>query len=287
MTIGARATVGEQLRQATAALAAAGVEPARVDAEWLLAGVLDVPRLSLYLALDRPLPGVALARYAEAVRRRAGREPLQRVLGWEAFRGLRLQLSPEVLVPRPETESLVACALALLPPGPCRVLDVGTGSGCVACAIAAERTDARVVASDVSGAAAVLARGNVAALGLTGRVVVVVADLFSGLVGGWDLVVANPPYLPSATIPGLAPEVARHEPARAVDGGPDGLAVIRPLIAGAPRALRPGGALVLESAGGDQAEQVAALMRQAGLAAVRVEHDLAGVARFVSGRAPA
>ena len=87
MTIGARATVGEQLRQATAALAAAGVEPARVDAEWLLAGVLDVPRLSLYLALDRPLPGVALARYAEAVRRRTGREPLQRVLGWEAFRG--------------------------------------------------------------------------------------------------------------------------------------------------------------------------------------------------------
>lgn len=281
------ATVGEQLQRATAALAAAGVAPARVDAEWLLAGVLDVPRLSLHLVLDRPLSGAALARYAEAVRRRALREPLQQVLGWEEFRGLRFQLSPGVLVPRPETETLVDWALELVPTGPCRVLDVGTGSGCIACAIAAERGDARVVATDVSAAAAALARRNAALLGLAGRVTVVVADLCSGLRGGWDVVVANPPYLPSAMIPGLEPEVAQHEPATAVDGGPDGLAVMGPLIADAPRVLRPGGALVLETAGGGQAERAAALMRQAGLTAVRVGRDLPGVERFVSGRAPA
>lgn len=287
MTAGSRATVGEQLREATAALAAAGIEPARVDAEWLLAGVLDVPRLTLHLALDRALPGPALARYAEAVRRRALREPLQHVLGWEEFRGLRFETSSEVLVPRPETETLVGWALDLLPPGPCRVLDLGTGSGCIACAIAAERPGARVVATDVSAVAAALARRNAAALGLEARVQVVVADLFEGLRGAWDVVVANPPYLPSAMLPGLAPEVARHEPARAVDGGPDGLGVISPLVAAAPRALRPGGALVLETAGGGQAERVAALMRAAGLAAVRVRRDLAGVERFVSGVAPA
>lgn len=287
MEAGDRETVGEQLRQATATLAAAGVEPARVDAEWLLAGVLEVPRLTLHLALDRALPGATLARYAEAVRRRARREPLQHVLGWEGFRGLRFELSPDVLVPRPETETLVAWALELLPPGPCRVLDLGTGSGCVACAIAVERPDARVVATDVSPAAAALARRNAATLGLDARVRVVVADLLDGLHGAWDLVVANPPYLPSAMLPSLAPEVARHEPAGAVDGGPDGLAVIRGLVAGAPRALRPGGALVLETAGGDQAGDVAALMQRAGLGALGVRRDLAGVARFVGGRAPA
>ena len=282
-----RETVGGQLRVATATLAAAGVEPARVDAEWLLAGVLDVPRLTLHLALDRALPGDALARYAEAVQRRARREPLQHVLGWEGFRGLRFQLSPGVLVPRPETEMLVAWALEFLPPGPRRVLDLGTGSGCIACAIAAERPDASVVASDVAPAAAAVARRNVAALGLAARVQVVVVNLLDALRGGWDLVVANPPYLPSAMLPSLAPEVACHEPAGAVDGGPDGLAVIRALVAGAPLALRPGGALVLETAGGDQAGEVVALMQRAGLGTVSVRRDLAGVARFVSGRAAA
>jgi release factor glutamine methyltransferase len=287
MSGGAGVTVGEQLRDATAALAAAGVEPARVDAEWLLAGLLEVPRLTLHLALDRPLPGPVRTRYAEAVRRRASREPLQRVLGWEGFRGLRVRLSAAVLVPRPETEALVAWALALLPPGPCRVLDVGTGSGCIACAIAVERPEARVVATDVSPAAAALARRNAVDHAVETRVRVVVADLFDGLRGGWDLVVANPPYLPSALVPRLAPEVARHEPARAVDGGPDGLAVIRRLVAGAPAGLRPGGTLVLETAGGGQAADVGALMRQAGLVEVRVRPDLAGVDRFIAGRMPA
>lgn len=284
MAPGAPTSVSEQLRQATATLAAAGVEPARVDAEWLLAGILDVPRLALHLAPDRALPGDALARYADAVARRARREPLQQVLGWEGFRGLRLRISADVLVPRPETETLVGCALELLPPGACDVLDVGTGSGCIACALAAERADVRVVATDISPAAAALARRNAAALGLQARVRVVVADLLDAVRGRWDLVVANLPYLPSGMVPALAPEVAQHEPFRALDGGPDGLAAITPLVEGAPRVLRPGGALALETAGGAQAERVAALMRRRGFVEVGVRRDLPGVDRFVSGR---
>jgi release factor glutamine methyltransferase len=287
MGAGGPATVGEQLRRAAEALAAAGVEPAGVDAEWLLADVLDVPRLTLHLTPDRLLPGDALARYAEAVNRRARREPLQQVLGWEGFRGLRLRVSSAVLVPRPETEALVAWALQLLPTTGARVLDVGTGSGCIACAVAAERPAARVVATDVSPAAAALARDNVIALGLRSRVQVVVADLLDGLRGAWDLIVANLPYLPSRMLPTLAPEIRQHEPLRAVDGGPDGLAVIRACVARAPAVLRPGGALVLETAGGEQAARVAALMHGAGLRTVTVRRDLVGVERFVSGRASA
>lgn len=281
------ATVGAQLREAAATLAAAGVEPARVDAEWLLADVLRMPRLTLHLALDRVLPGDALARYAVAVDRRARREPLQRILGWEEFRGLRLRITPDVLVPRPETELLVGWALDLLAPGAARVLDVGTGSGCIACAIAAERPAVRVIATDICPAAAALARRNAVDLGLAARVHVVAADLLDGLRGGWDLIVANPPYLPSALLPTLMPEVARHEPARAVDGGLDGLVTIRALLARAPGALRPGGALVLETAGSEQAVRVAAAMRGVGLEAVTVRRDLRGVDRFVSGRARA
>ena len=281
------ATVGAQLRVAAAMLATAGVEPARVDAEWLLADVLRMPRLTLHLALDRVLPGDALARYAEAVDRRARREPLQRILGWEEFRGLRLRITPDVLVPRPETELLAGWALDLLAPGAACVLDVGTGSGCIACAIAAERPAVRVIATDICPAAAALARRNAVDLGLAARVHVVAADLMDGLRGGWDLIVANPPYLPSALLPTLMPEVARHEPARAVDGGLDGLVTIRALLACAPGALRSGGALVLETAGGEQAVRVAAAMRGVGLEAVTVRRDLRGVDRFVSGRARA
>jgi release factor glutamine methyltransferase len=246
-----------------------------------------MPRLTLHLALDRVLPGDALARYAEAVDRRARREPLQRILGWEEFRGLRLRITPDVLVPRPETELLAGWALDLLAPGAACVLDVGTGSGCIACAIAAERPAVRVIATDICPAAAALARRNAVDLGLAARVHVVAADLLDGLRGGWDLIVANPPYLPSALLPTLMPEVARHEPARAVDGGLDGLVTIRALLACAPGALRPGGALVLETAGGEQAVRVAAAMRGVGLEAVTVRRDLRGVDRFVSGRARA
>jgi release factor-specific protein-(glutamine-N5) methyltransferase len=285
----ATATRAEQLDTATAALEAAGLPSPRVDAEWLLAGLLGVGRVAVRLGLGAPVPSPVAERYADAVTRRARREPLQRILGWEDFRGVRVRLTEAVLVPRPETETLVEWALALLPPPAgrrLRAVDVGTGSGCIACALAAERPDIDVVAVDISPAAVAVARANVRRLDLAARVRVVAADLLDGIRDlRADLIVSNPPYLPSALLPELPPEVRIHEPRLALDGGGDGLAVIRRIAAAARRHLRASGALVLETAGREQAAAAAALLRAGGWDQVAVRADLAGVDRFVGGRA--
>jgi len=280
------ATVAEWLDIAAADLRAAGVETPRVDAEWLLAHCLAVPRLALRMAPERAVGGEVAACYAAAVARRARREPLQQIVGSQDFRGLRVTVTKDVLVPRPETEVLVEWALELLSPGEALVVDVGTGSGCIACAIAAERPAARVVAIERSTPAALVARRNAAAFG--GRVHVLTGDLLAPLGDvRADLIVSNPPYLDAAMRAALPPEVADFEPPLAVDGGADGLDVIRPLVAGARAHLRPGGALVLESAGGEQAHRVAALLHAAAFTQVSLRRDLAGVERFVAGRVPA
>jgi len=285
----ARATLADQLDAATTALEAAGLPTARVDAEWLLAGLLGVGRVAVRLGLGQAAPAPLAERYARAVSRRARREPLQRILGWEEFRGVRVRLTEAVLVPRPETETLVEWALALLPPPGGRrplAIDVGTGSGCIACALAAERADLDVVAVDVSPAAAAVAHDNARALGLAARVSAIAADLLDGLRDlRADLVVSNPPYLPSGVMPELPPEVRIHEPRLALDGGRDGLAVIRRLASAARLCVRSQGALVVETAGGDQAWAAAALLREAGWSGVAVRADLAGIDRFVAGRA--
>ncbi len=283
------ATLADQLDAATTALEAAGLPTARVDAEWLLAGLLGVGRVAVRLGLGQAAPAALAERYAHAVSRRVRREPLQRILGWEEFHCVRVRLTDAVLVPRPETEALVEWALSLLPPpGGRRLLaiDVGTGSGCIACALAAERSDLDVVAVDVSLAAAAVARENARALGLAARIRVLAADLFDGI-GELraDLIVSNPPYLPSALMPELPPEVRFHEPRLALDGGSDGLAVIRRLASAARRYLRPAGALVVETAGGAQASAAAALLGEVGWDQVTVRADLAGIDRFVAGRA--
>jgi len=282
-------TFRDQLAAATTALEAAGVASPRIDAEWLLAGLLGVGRVAVRLDPAGALPALLAARYADAVRRRARREPLQRILGWEEFRGLRVRLTDAVLVPRPETEALVEWALALLPARRGRrplAVDLGTGSGCIACALAAERPDLDVVAIDVSPAAAAVARENANALGLTARIRVVAADLLDGVRDlGADLIVSNPPYLPTGLVPELPPEVRTHEPVVALDGGTDGLTLIRRIAAIAHRALRVSGVLVVETAGGAQATAAAALLRTADFAQVAVRADLAGVDRFVAGRA--
>ena len=284
-TLAARATVAAALARGAEALAAAGIASARVDAEWLLAGALDVPRGRLMADPARALDGEAAARYARAITRRMTREPLQHIIGTQAFRDLAVRVGPEAMVPRPETEALVEWALALLPDVPAPVVvDVGTGTGCIACAIAAERPAARVIALELSTAAAGLARANVGALGLEARVTVVESDLFAAL-GSLraDLVVANPPYLPTAIIATLDPEVSRFDPRLALDGGDDGLDVIRRLVVAAPARLAPGGALVMETAGGEQATATARLLSAAGFADVQTRADLAGVERFVAG----
>jgi release factor glutamine methyltransferase len=276
--------VRDDLTTAAETLARAGVPSPRADAEWLLAGLLGEGRAALALRLDRALDGDVARRYHAAVRRRAAREPLQRILGWEAFRGVRVCLTPDVLVPRPETEMLVEWSLALVP-APSLVLDVGTGSGCIACAVAAERPAARVIAVDASPAAALVARGNAVRLGLGERVRVVATDLLTALRhAGADLIVANLPYVPTPALDALSPEVREHEPRAAVDGGPDGLREIRRLVASAAAALTRGGVLVLETLGGTQTPAVAALMRTAGFTEVTTRGDLTGVERFVAGR---
>jgi len=285
----AGATLADQLDAATTALEAAGLPTARVDAEWLLAGLLGVGRVAVRLGLGRAAPAPLAERYAHAVSRRARREPLQRILGWEEFRGVRVHLTDAVLVPRPETETLVEWALALLPPQGARrllAIDVGTGSGCIACALAAERADLDVIAVDVSPAAAAVAHDNARALGLAARVRAMAADLLDGIRDlRADLVVSNPPYLPSGLMPELPPEVRIHEPRLALDGGRDGLAVIRRLASAARRYVRLQGAFVVETAGGEQAWGAAALLREAGWSGVAVRADLAGIDRFVAGRA--
>ena len=283
------ATFAAELDAATTVLEAAGLSSARVDAEWLLAGLLGVGRVSVRMDLAETVPAPIAERYAHAVSRRARREPLQRILGWEEFRGVRVRLTDAVLVPRPETETLVEWALALLPPPGARrllAIDLGTGSGCIACALASERPDLDVIAVDVSPAAAAVARDNTRALGLASRVGVVAADLLDGIRDlGADLIVSNPPYLPSALVPELPPEVRIHEPRLALDGGADGLTLIRRIATTARRYLRPSGALAIETAGGDQVEAAAALLRAAGWDRVTVRADLVGIERFVAGRA--
>jgi release factor glutamine methyltransferase len=284
------ATVAQVLQTAATRLAAAGIDTPRADAEWLLAGLLGARRGDLGLLLGQKPDAGLLRRYQAAIERRRRREPLQRILGWEGFRGLSFRLSPDVLVPRPETEVLVDLALGLLPePRAGRrliVVDVGTGSGCVAGAIAVERGDALVIATDTALAALRVARDNARGLGLS-RVLPAAVDLLAALGSRTaDLIVSNPPYLPTGLLASLAPEVRDHEPRTALDGGADGLGVLAGLLGDAGRVLRPGGALVVESAGGAQAEAVRRLADEAGLVDAAVHVDLAGVGRFVSARAP-
>ncbi|MBI2218023.1 MAG: peptide chain release factor N(5)-glutamine methyltransferase [Candidatus Rokubacteria bacterium] len=280
--------VAALLTAASAELEAAGVATARNDAEWLLASVLGVGRFEIYLgAHGAPVPDV-VERYEGLVRRRAAGEPLQQLVGWEAFRGVRVRVTRDVLVPRPETEALVEWALALVGGDARLVVDVGTGSGCIACAMAAERPEIRVLAVDVSPAAAVVARGNAASLGLGDRIAVVTADLLGPVRdASVDMVVANPPYLPAPLLPSLQREVRDWDPHLALAAGDDGLSVLRPLIADARRVLKPGAPLVVETAGGSQADVAATLLSDSGYEDVDQRADLTGTVRFVAARWPA
>ena len=279
--------MSDLIEAATRILENAGIETARADAEWLLAGLVGRGRLAVYL--DRDVPPATAARYTSVVRRRATGVPIQQILGWEEFRGLRLIVTPDVLVPRPETEMLVEWALELLPlmGDRLRVVDVGAGSGAIACALASERPTVQVIAIDVSLAAACVTRENSRALGLTDRLQVVEADLLTSLrPASVDLVVSNPPYLSRAMLAATPREVRDHEPHLALDGGPDGLSVLSRLIRDTLPVLRPDAALIVETAGRSQVGAVVSLFEDAGYRAVTVRPDLAGTPRFVAGRRP-
>jgi release factor glutamine methyltransferase len=259
----------------------AGVPSPRVDAELLVAEVLGVSRTELYAA-DGPVGNAALARLQELVARRRAREPLAYVLGEWGFRRLVLTVDARALVPRPETEVVVERCLALLGgvAAP-HVLDVGTGSGAIALAIADEHPGARVVAVDRSDGALALARENVARTGLEGRVELRRGDLLDGVEGPFDLVVSNPPYVPAGEYESLQPEIRLYEPYEAVVG-----TGVWERIAGDARAvLPPGGSLVLECGDG-QAAEVAAGLAALGYAGVLCTPDLAGRNRAVEAHHP-
>jgi release factor glutamine methyltransferase len=275
--------VGEVLRRSAAYLAERGSPSPRLDADLLMAHALGVERLALYTHPERPLTPAELDRARELVGRRGRREPVAYLTGVRAFRRLRLEVGPGVLVPRPETELLAEWALEVAPPG-AAVLDWGTGSGAVALALADEGDGLGVTALDRSEQALALARANGDRLGLA--VEWLVSDGFAAVAGRrFELVAANPPYLSPADLEAAPPEL-RFEPRDALVAGPTGLEAIEAIAARAPAHLEPGGLLLVE-VGEGQAEAAAAAFRGAGLGDVGHRADLAGIARVVGGRASA
>lgn len=261
-----------------------GDEHPRLSAEWLLGFVLGMSRVDLYVNFDKPLDPGELARMHAAIERRAAGEPLQYVTGEMPFRHIVLRCEQGVLIPRPETEVLVDAALegvdaSAASHDPVRVLEVGTGTGCIALSIASERPGTRVVATDLSERAIGLAERNREALALGDAVALVECDLASGvdpeLMGSFSVLVSNPPYIPTDVLRTEVPaEVADHEPKLALDGGADGLDVFRRLLDLAPVALAPGGMLAVELFE-DALDTAAELTRaQGGWARVEVREDL-------------
>lgn len=263
------------------ALAEAGIEGAGGDARALLAEAAGVERDRLVLHLDEEIDAGARARLEAMLLRRLAHEPVARILGRRAFWGREFAVTPDVLDPRPETECLVA--EALLGAAPSRLLDLGTGSGCIAVTLLAEWPGARAVATDVSASALTVAAGNAARHGVEGRLDLVKADWFSGVVGSFELIVSNPPYIAETEMAGLAPEVACHDPAGALSDGGDGMGGYRCIARGVRTHLAPGGRVLVET-GATQGAEVARLFVQAGLVEVRLLPDLDGRDRVVVGR---
>ena len=276
-------TVGESILDAVQRLNRAGVESPQADAEWLLAELMSCSRTELSLCAETVLSAGQQDRLARQLERRSSREPLQHILGGGGFFDYEFRVSPAVLIPRPETETLVELTLGLLKPFPSPViLDLGTGSGCVAISLAKRYPYAKVIASDYSGAALQLAQRNAKSLGVFGQMEFREADGLASLAKGEqvDLITSNPPYIPTGEIAGLQPEVRHHDPHLALDGGGDGLKFYRMLAAEGRPHLKPSGKLVAEF--GDRQElHVGEIFRQAGWPSVEIAHDLSRRPRIV------
>ena len=254
-----------------------GIPDPRREAEWLLAAAWGIDETTLRLHPEREVPAEIELRYKDWLERRVAGEPAHHLTGICPFWGRDFEVSPAVLVPRPETELVVATALDLPMQKEARVLDVGTGSGCIAMTLAAERPRWRVWAIDRSPAALAVAGRNRDRHGVA--VPLILGDLASAVAPPWDLVVANLPYVPTDDVGGVPVEV-RHDPPAALDGGGDGLVLVRRLLADLPRLLRPCGGAVLE-VGEGQAETVVGLASAVGLAAARRVRDVGGVERVI------
>jgi release factor glutamine methyltransferase len=264
-----------------------GVESARLEAELLLAHALGCTRMQLYTRHDEEPPEGQRARFKDLVQRRTQGSPVAHLLGRKEFFSLELEVGPEVLVPRADSEWLVTECLRLArEAAELEVLDVGTGSGCLAVALAHRHKGARLTATDVSAAALAVARRNAARHRLAERITFLEGDLFAPLPAGkaFDFIVSNPPYIPRAEIATLAPEVREHEPRLALDGGEDGFAVFDRLVAAASAHLKAGGHLLIEIHSGKEEESRARVERIAGYELGKTVQDLAGRPRVLVAR---
>jgi release factor glutamine methyltransferase len=277
-------TVLELIQNTTAFFQRKGVESPRLSIEYLLAEALGKRRLDLYLDYDQQLPEQILEPLRDKVRRRSEGEPLQHLLGSWEFYGRRFKTDRRALIPRLETERLAELMLNQIPvdtSGTC-LADIGTGSGVLAITLALERPGLEVVATDISADTLALARENALAHGVDARIRWLQTDLLSGVDTDFDFLVANLPYIPSAEMAKLPREV-RHDPPLALDGGADGLDVIRRFIGEAPSHLKPGAGVLLEI-GISQAAGVADILEQQKYRDISVEKDYQGVERFVIAR---
>jgi len=277
----ARRALAEQFR-------AAGIESPELDARVLIGHVLGLDHAGLAAAATQQLSDPAASDIEGFAARRLSREPVARIAGQKEFWSLPLAVTPAVLVPRPETETVVELALALLDQDgertrALRIADLGTGSGAIMLALLSELPNAQGVGTDIEANALGVARANARQLHLGARTDFIVCDYATALEGPVDLVVSNPPYVATADIAGLAPEVRDHDPRHALDGGADGLAAYRAIAADARRLLKPAGHLVVEIGAG-QERQVGELFAAAGLAIAGTRHDLAGRARAIAAR---
>jgi len=275
-------TLHETFSQIETRLAVAGVETPGLDARFLVEGALGLSPAEIRLNPTRVVSDAERARIEAFAARRVAREPVGRILGRRDFWTLELSLSPATLEPRPDSETVIEATLAALPDrnAPLRLLDLGTGTGCLLLALLAELPNATGLGIDISPEAAQTAGANAARNGLAERARFQVGNWGEGLERAFDVVVSNPPYIPTRAIDELSPEVRLFDPPRALDGGDDGLDAYRILATQAPGLLNPSGILALE-VGWDQAATVADLVRAAGLTVTGVLRDLGGVERCV------
>ena len=281
---------GASVAQARRALAgefrAAAIESPELDARVLVGHALGLDHTGLAAADAQPIPDLAASKIERFAARRITGEPVARIVGHKEFWGLRLTVTPAVLVPRPDTETVVALALELLDrDGPraraLRIADLGTGSGAILLALLSELANAQGVGTDIDPDALAVARANAELLQFGNRATFVESDYGASLAGPFDLIVTNPPYIASADIAALARDVRDHDPRHALDGGADGLAAYRVIAADAPRLLAPGGHLVAEIGAGQQ-KDVEFLFTKSGLVIAAARHDLSGIMRAIA-----
>lgn len=290
MTSAAGTTLAAKRQALTETLRRAGIESPDVDARLLIGRALGLDRTALLTHDDRMLREDDITAIDALAARRLQHEPVSRILGRKEFWSLSLDVSSAVLVPRPETETIVEAALDFVVRGGLRlerlrILDVGTGSGALMLALLTELTNATGIATDISPAAIEVARANTERLGLAKRCGFVVCNIAGGVTGPFDLIVSNPPYIARAEIATLDPEVRDYDPAPALDGGMDGLDAYRAIAAQAPPLLAPGGRLIVELGAG-QEQAVSALFTKSGLTVSDARADLAGIPRALSASVP-